>query len=56
MYSTHGWFVYVLILNSKYREITPAASFTNSYAEEVYESEHVRTSTKCLHVILDAKY
>ena len=28
----------------------------NAYAEEIHESEHVRTSTKQLHVILDAKY
>ena len=30
--------------------------FTNAYVEEVYESDHVRTATKRLHVILDAKY
>ena len=38
------------------RKITPEESFTNVYAKELYESEHVRTSTKLLHVILDAKY
>ena len=27
-------------------EITPEESFTNSYIEEVYESEHVCTATK----------
>ena len=37
-------------------KITPEEFFTNVYAEEVYESEHVRTATKRLHVILDAKY
>ena len=31
-------------------------TFHNSYIEEVYASEHVRTTTKQLHVILDAKY
>ena len=30
--------------------------FTNSYVKEVYELEHVHTSTKQLNVILDAKY
>ena len=28
----------------------------NDYAEEIPESEQVRTATKQLHVILDAKY
>ena len=37
-------------------EITPEELFTNSYAEEIYESKHVRTTTKQLRVILDAKY
>ena len=37
-------------------EITPEESFTNSYVEEVYGSEHVRSATKQLCVILDAKY
>ena len=37
-------------------KITPEAPFTNSYSEEIYESEHVRNSTKQLRVILDAKY
>ena len=35
---------------------TPEESFTNAYAGEVYESEHVRTAKKRLRVILDAKY
>ena len=26
--------------------ITPEEQFTNAYAEEIYESEHVRTATK----------
>ena len=30
--------------------------FTNAYVKEVYESEHVRTATKQLRAILDAKY
>ena len=37
-------------------EIIPEESFTNDYVEEIYESDHVRTATKLLHVILDAKY
>ena len=37
-------------------KITPEESFTNAYVEEVYESEHVRTATKRLRVILEAKY
>ena len=37
-------------------KITPEESFTNVYIEEVYGSEHVRTATKLLHVILYAKY
>ena len=30
--------------------------FTNDYVEELYESDHVRTDTKLLRVILYAKY
>ena len=30
--------------------------FTNAYVEEVYDSEHVHTSTKRLRVILDSIY
>ena len=37
-------------------EITPEESFTNAYVDEVYDLEHVCTSTKLLRVILDAKY
>ena len=37
-------------------KIIPEESFTNAYVEEVYESEHVRTDTKLLRVILYAKY
>ena len=37
-------------------KITPKESFTNTYVKEVYQSEHVRTATKRLRVILDAKY
>ena len=37
-------------------KIIPEELFTNDYVEEVYESEYVRTATKLLRVILDAKY
>ena len=37
-------------------KFTPEESFTNAYAEEVYESQHLRTATKLLHVTLYAKY
>ena len=37
-------------------EIKAEECFTDAYVEEVYESEHVRTTTKTLRVILDAKY
>ena len=37
-------------------KITPGEQFTNDYIKEVYESDHVRTVTKRLRVILDAKY
>ena len=37
-------------------KIKPEELFTNSYVKEVYESENVRTVTKRLRVILDAKY
>ena len=30
--------------------------FTDAYVKEVYESEHIRTATKRLRVILDDKY
>ena len=33
----------------------PEESFTHAYIEEVYKSEHKRTSIKWLRVILDAK-
>ena len=33
----------------------PEESFMNDYTEELYESEHVRNSTKRLSLILDAK-
>ena len=36
--------------------ITPEETFMNAYAEEIHELEKVRTSTKLLRVILDAKY
>ena len=38
------------------RKIIPEEIFTNVYVKEVYESEHVRTATKLLHVILNSKY
>ena len=31
-------------------------AFTNAYIQKLYESEHVRTATKRLRIILDAKY
>ena len=37
-------------------KITPEESFINSYIEYIYELEQVRTTTKQLRVILDAKY
>ena len=37
-------------------KITPTYLFTNDYAEELYELEHVYTDTKRLRIILDAKY
>ena len=37
-------------------KFTPEKLFTNSYVKELYESEHVRTVTKQLHVILDSGY
>ena len=37
-------------------KITPEETFTNSYIDEVYGSEHVHTAKKRLRLILDAKY
>ena len=37
-------------------KIAPKEYFTSAYVEEVFELEHVRTSTKISHIILDAKY
>ena len=37
-------------------KITPEELFTNTYVGEVYDSEHVSTTTEWLHVILYAKY
>ena len=37
-------------------KIIPEESFTNDYVEEVYESEHVRSATKQVSLILDTKY
>ena len=37
-------------------KITPEEYFTHAYVKEVYDSEHVRTDTKWLRVILDTKY
>ena len=36
-------------------EITPEESFVNAYVKEVYESAHIRTTTKQLRVTLDSK-
>ena len=38
------------------RKIKPEGYFTDAYVEEVYESEHISTATKRLHIILEAKY
>ena len=37
-------------------EIKSQYIFTNAYVKEVYESQHVRTATKIVRVILYAKY
>ena len=37
-------------------KITPGELFTNDYPKEVHESDNIRTATKRLRVILDAKY
>ena len=37
-------------------KIEPEELFTAAYVEEVYELEHIRTATKQLRAILDAKY
>ena len=37
-------------------KITPEESFTNAYVKEVYESDHVRTATKRLRLIVYSKY
>ena len=51
----HPWLIWVPMCLIKYREITTGEFFTNAYVEEVYESEHERTATKRLHVILYSK-
>ena len=37
-------------------KLTPEESINNAYVYEVYESEHVRSTTKRLRVTLDSKY
>ena len=37
-------------------QIIPEEYFTNAHVKEVYESDHVRTATKQLRVIIYAKY
>ena len=37
-------------------KVKPEGSFTNDYSKEVYESQHLRTATKLLRIILDTKY
>ena len=37
-------------------KIKPEESFTDTYVQEVYDSEHVRTAIKRLQVTSDAKY
>ena len=43
-------------INISTGKITPEESFMNAYAEEINKLEQVRTSTKILRTILDAKY
>ena len=38
------------------RKSKPEEQFTDTYVEEVYQSEHVRTAPKQLRLILDIKY
>ena len=54
----HPWLIQICMNLKKLNtwKITPESLFTNAYVKEVYESEHVRTATKLLRVILDAKY
>ena len=49
----HPWLICKDLNTGK---ITPEESFNNTHAEEVYESEHVRTATKKIRVMLNAKY
>ena len=42
--------------NLSTEKIKTEYSFTNTYVQEVYESEHVHTFTKTLRVIIDTKY
>ena len=37
-------------------KVTPEEPFTNSYVEEVYDSDQLRNAKKRLRIILDAKY
>ena len=37
-------------------KITPEKSLINDYTEEVHELDQTRTSTKRLHIMLDAQY
>ena len=46
--------MYILI-NLNTGKLTPEELFTHVYVDELYESDHVCTSTKRLRVILDAK-
>ena len=41
---------------SNTEKITPEEQFTDDYFKELYKSEHIRTSTKRLRLILDSKY
>ena len=37
-------------------QITPEEYFTNAHVKEVYESDHVRTTTRWLCIILNSEY
>ena len=56
IHSTHDLFGIYKFKDLNTGKITPEKYFMNSYAEEIFESEHAHTYTKGLSTILDAKY
>ena len=52
---THGWYGYFCIKKLNKAKITPEELFMISYTEEINGSKQVCTSTKVLHVSLNAK-